>query len=214
MENKVTNDIADLREHLLGLAGRVEDHLEKAFQSFTNSDVALSKEVRREDSIINEMELDIEAECLKILALDHPVATELRFVLSVMRINTHLERIADLAAGVAKRGAKVIQAQELLNIPEAIPRMMNATTKMVHQAIRSLALGDTGIAQEVRDADDYVDDLRKEVLDWAQANASTFTATSISFITIATKIERVADLATNIAEDVIFAIDGSIVRHT
>ena len=214
MENKVAKDISDLRSHLLELANRVQKHLEKAFKSFTDSDVAMSKEVRRKDSIINDMELDIESECLRILALDHPVASELRFVLTVMRINNHLERIADLAAGVAKRGAKVNQAKELFNIPEAVPRMMDATTKMVHKAIQSLALDDTGIAQEVRDADDYVDDLRKEVLDWAQENASSLTATSISFITIATKIERVADLATNIAEDVIFAVDGSIVRHT
>lgn len=214
MQQKTTKDINGLRKSILLMGGRVEQQTTRAFQSLVEQDRTLAKEVRVDDEQINDMELDIEAECLEILALDHPVASDLRFVLSVMRINTNLERIADLAAGVAKRGSKITKAQETFTMPEAVPKMMNATIKMLHNAIEALAHDDTLLAGKVREADDEVDNLRKEVLSWAQDRAVELTATSISLITIATKIERIADMATNIAEDVIFAVEGENIRHS
>ena len=214
MQQKTTKDIASLRKDILLMGGKVEQQVTRSFQSMVEQDRALAKEVRGDDEQINDMELDVESECLDILALDHPVASDLRFVLSVMRINTNLDRIADLASGVAKRGSKIAKAHETFEMPKAVPAMMKATTQMLHNAIESLAHDDTLLARKVREADDEVDDLRKEVLSWAQENAAELTATSISLITIATKIERIADMATNIAEDVIFAVEGEYIRHS
>ncbi len=196
------------------MGGQVEQLVTRSFQSLVEGDRGLAKEVRIEDHEIDEMEIDVEAECLEILALDQPVASDLRLVLAVMRINTNLERISDLAGGVAKRGSKITKAHEVFDMPTAVPEMMEATKLMLHNAIESFAHDDALLARKVREADDKVDDLRKDVLDWAQENAAKLTATSISLITVATKIERIADLATNIAEDVIFMIEGEVVRHS
>jgi phosphate transport system protein len=160
------------------------------------------------------MELGIEAVCLEILALDQPVASDLRLVLAVMRINTSLERIADLASGVAKRGSKIAKAHEVFTMPKSITDMMQATASMLHNSVESFAHSDPLLARKVREADDQVDDLRKDVLRWTQQHIAELTLTSISLVTVATKIERIADLATNIAEDVIFMIEGEVVRHT
>ncbi|MBC8309772.1 MAG: phosphate signaling complex protein PhoU [Planctomycetes bacterium] len=214
MQQKTTKDINGLRKSILLMGGRVEQQITRAFQSIVEQDRTIGKEVRVDEEQINDMELDIEAECLEILALDHPVASDLRFVISVMRINTSLERIADLAVGIAKRGSKITKAQESFTVPESVPEMMKATIKMIHNAIESLAHDDTILARKVREADDEVDDLRRKVLFWAQQNAAKLTATSISLITIASKIERIADMATNIAEDVIFAVEGENTRHS
>ena len=214
MQQKTTKDIASLRKDILLMGGKVEQHVSKAFQSVLDSNRSMAKEVRGEDELINDMELDVESECLEILALDHPVASDLRFVLAVMRINTNFERIADLAAGVAKRGSKIAKAHESFTLPPSVSQMMQATTVMLHNSIEALAHNDPLLARKVREADDEVDSLRKDILVWAQENAAQLTATSISVITIATKIERIADMATNIAEDVIFAIEGEIIRHS
>ncbi|MAI66796.1 MAG: phosphate transport system regulatory protein PhoU [Phycisphaerae bacterium] len=214
MNTKIEKGISRLRKDILLMAGEVESQVYRSFQSLVEQNRDLAKEVRVDDTNINSMEMDLESECLEILALDHPVASDLRFVLATMRIVNSLERMADLAAGVAKRGSKISKSKDIVVMPSALLGMMNSTTAMIKNVIESLASDDTLLARRVRESDDEVDELRKEVLSWAQSSIADLTATSISIITIATKIERIADLATNIAEDVIFAVEGENVRHS
>ena len=209
-------ELTKLRRSILTMGANVEQRVRDACHALLERDFDAATRVRQGDREINNMEIDIEEECLRILALSQPVASDLRFVLSVLRINVNLERIGDLAKSIAKR-ALDLQEQGYYEAPDSLRMMCQASTEMLSNAITALADEDVDLAQLVRRSDDRVDDLQKEVFAWAQeeiANNVNKTETAIDLLTAARKLERIGDQSTNIAEDVIFMSEGSSVRHT
>ncbi len=209
------DELIDLRRSILAMGAEVEQRLKLASRALFEFDRDAADYVRGSDDEIDRMEIDIEEGCLKVLALSQPVASDLRFVLAVMRINGNLERIGDNARSIAKRALDL----DKLNpppFPEALTRMSTETLGMFSAALASLADEDPTLANRVRATDDRVDDLQKEIFVWVQNEIPQHveqTQAAIDILSAARKYERIADLATNIAEDVIFLTEGSLVRH-
>jgi phosphate transport system protein len=209
-------ELTDLRRAILTMAATVEQRVSRVITALLNQDLELAKKVRHGDREIDEMEIDIEAECLRILALSHPVAGDLRFVLSVMRINTDLERAADVAKGIAKRVIHLDRSTTVQS-PQALAEMGAAAQEMFSNAVGALANEDTDLCRRIRRSDDRVDDLQREVIVWAQSEVPhhvDWLDAAIDILSIAKNLERIGDLATNIAEDVVFLIEGAVIRHT
>ncbi len=208
--------LTELKQAILVMGANVEHRVKQATMAILNRDEAAAATVRAGDDEIDRMELDIEEECLRILALSHPVAGDLRFVLAVMRINSELERIADLARSIAKR-AQDLQRMETLSFPPGLKLMAEETRGMLSGVLTALSDQDAEFARRIRLADDRVDDLLKEIFAWIQEEIPRHvehTEQAIDVLSVARKLERIADLATNMAEEVIFLIEGEIVRHS
>lgn len=209
------SELTDLRRSILSMGASVEQRLNQSIRALFEFDTEAGRFVKAHDDDIDRMEVDIEAECLKVLALSQPVAGDLRFVLAVMRINNNLERIADMARGIAKRALDL----DKLNpppFPDALVKMAEETRGMFSNALASLADQDAVLARRVREHDERVDDLQKEIFVWVQREIPRHveqTSAAIDILSAARKFERIADLCTNIAEDVIFLTEGSLVRH-
>jgi phosphate transport system protein len=216
MPIKLQSELMTLRRMILTMAAGVEQRVRNAIRSLLQDDHDLAQTVRRGDREIDEMEVDIESECLRILALTAPVAGDLRFVLAVIRINNDLERVADMAKGIAKR---VLDLHEkgYIEMPKALRDMASSAEQMLHDSVAALANEDAELCRRIRRSDQHVDDLLKEIFAWVQSEIPAHverTAAAIDVLSIARKLERIADLATNIAEDVVFVIEGSVIRHT
>ena len=216
MTADIAKELTGLRRAILTLGASVESRVNQALEAFLERNLAGAQHVRSSDHEIDEMEVDIEAECLRVLALCGPVASDLRFVLAVIRIDKDLERIADHAKSISKR---VIDLNELkpIEIPTSIYTLASTAQEMLGDSLRALAESDAQLAQRVRQADQIVDDIQKEVFDWVQVQIARnvdSTRTVIDVLSIVRAIERIADLSTNVAEDVIFFTKGRVVRHT
>jgi phosphate transport system protein len=208
-------EMTALRRMILSMGAAVEQRVQRATTALLDHDLETALLVRTGDREIDQMELEIEEECLRVLALLHPVAGDLRFVLAVMRINANLERIADMAKGIAKR---VLDLEELHRVehPPSLRLMAESTCRMLAEALRALSDQSAAIAYRVRNDDQRIDDLLKEIFTWAQSEIPHHienTEAAIHLLSVARKLERIADVATNIAEDVIFFAEGSLVRH-
>ncbi len=211
----LTTELVELRKAILTMGAAVEQRLNQAINAMLQHDQAAAESVRAGDDEIDEMEIRIEQECLRVLALSHPVAGDLRFVLAVMRINSNLERIADHANSIAKR---VLDLEHLpaIKVPDALLKMISETREMFTSALKALADGDAALARKVRRSDQRVDDLLKEIFEWVRTvltNQSESSEAVIDLLSVSRKIERIADVSTNIAEDVIFLTEGAVVRH-
>lgn len=211
----LVRELTELRKAILTMGAAVEQSVRRSLEALLRRDVEVAQLVRSQDKEIDRMELDIEEECLRVLALSHPVAGDLRFVLAVMRINTNLERIADMAKSIAKR---VIDLDRLspTTVPASLEQMAAETQVMLADTLRALADQDAPLARRIRANDDRVDDLMKEVFSWVQAeipNNISHTESAIDYLSIARKLERMADVSTNIAADIIFLSEGHLVRH-
>ncbi len=193
-----------------------ESRVAQSFEALLDRKLTVAKEVRSGDDEIDKMETDIESECLRILALDAPVASDLRFVLAAMRINSSLERIADMARAVAKKAIKLEKLPHV-DFPPSIKEMADLVLLMVRDACTALASDDQQLATAVRRRDTYVDQKNKEFFAWVVSTLSTSATNAeaiIHMLIVGRTIERIGDLAVTIAEDVIFAVGGEIVRHT
>lgn len=215
MPMQLLKELVDLRRNILTMGAAVEQRIHWAMRALLEGDMEAAQLVRKGDNEIDRMEIINEEECLRILALTHPVAGDLRFVLSAMRINTNLERIADMARSVAKRAIDLHQLRTV-EMPPSLATMATETEHMFVSAMKALADEDADLAQRIRKDDQRVDDLQKEVFAWAQVEIPRHvedTEAAIDVLSIARKLERIADVCTNIAEDVIFMSKGSLVRH-
>lgn len=216
MGMELVKEITALRRSILTMGAVVEQRVCRAVKALLDHDMDAAREIRTGDREVDQMELEIEEECLRVLALLHPVAGDLRFVLAVMRINTNLERIADMAKGIAKRVLDLEQLPQRVDAPEAVRQMAAATCRMLADALSALADQSTAQAYRVRDDDERIDALLKEIFAWAQREIPHHverTEATIDILSVARKLERIADVTTNIAEDVIFFTEGSLVRH-
>jgi phosphate transport system protein len=215
MSIDLPSELTLLRRSILEMCSEIELRLDQALKGLFQKKKDPALEVRHGDKDVNEMEMEIEAICLRILALSNPVAGDLRFVLAVMRINNNLERIGDLEKSIAKRALSLIKNP--MDLPDGLPVMAETTRDMLRACVQALADEDAERARKVRQSDQIVDDLQKEVIAWVQQEIPRqidSTAAAIDIMSIARKLERIADVATNISEDVIFLVEGSMVRHT
>ncbi|MHC4908120.1 MAG: phosphate signaling complex protein PhoU [Planctomycetota bacterium] len=210
-------ELVSLRRSILAMGASVEQRVGRIVESMQCGDIQLARSVRIADDEIDEMEVDIESECLRILALTQPVAGDLRFVLTVLRINSELERIADGAKGIAKRIIDLERLGAVVVPPESLLEMARCAHRMLGDAIAALADENAVLCRRIKNEDKRVDALQKEIFAWAQTTIPEdvgVTSAAIDILSIASKLERMGDLAENIAEDVVFLIDGSLVRHT
>jgi phosphate transport system protein len=209
------HELTNVRQMILSMAGSVEHQVDRAIKALVNKDITLARRVCADDSEINTIELEIENECLRIFALAHPVAGDLRFVMAVLRINSNLERIGDKAKTIAKRIIDLIDCAPV-NLPPALIQMSRESQKMLSDALTALANQDADLCRHVRRSDDQVDALQKEIFGWAHLEIPAHVESThavIDVLSISRALERIADLSADIAEDVIFLVEGAIVRH-
>lgn len=209
------HEIENLKAEILTLGALVEEQIRKAMTALDKRDSELAEEVILGDKKIDEFEIHIEEECLKILALYQPVARELRFVVTVLKMNNDLERIGDLAANIAKR-ARFLSKRDKIDLVAKFALVATKVQSMVKRALESLVNTDMEVAREVISADDEIDKLTKQLLKEtikATEQNCHYVKEYFSIRSISKNLERIADSATNIAEDVIYLCSGEIVRH-
>ena len=204
-----------LKKKLLFLSSDVEKNFNLAVRALTERNSTLAKEVAQTDHLIDLYEVEVEEECLKILALHQPVASDLRYIVAALKINNDLERIADLAVNIAERALRISAAADI-RPPFDVNAMAGKTRDMVSKALDSLIQLNADGAQWVRRADDEVDMMNREVYEII-FNEIRKTPENlevlIDYLSVSKHLERIADYATNIAEDVLYMIEGQIIRH-
>jgi phosphate transport system protein len=208
-------EIDNLKKLILSLGALVEEQIQRAMTALERRDETLANEVIMKDREIDSLEIVIEEECLKILALYQPVAKELRFVVAVLKMNNDLERMGDLAANMAKR-AKYLAKKERIDLVYEFSAIAEKTQAMVKKSLDALVNTDVDLAREVCAADDEVDEMTRQMvyktMDAIQKNPEK-TAEYFNIRSISKNLERIADSATNIAEDVVYLCSGEIIRH-
>jgi len=208
-------DLDSLKKDIVHLGSLVQNSTQSVVEFLgTKSEQQLQDVLEYEDRI-NELEVDIEEHCLKVLALHQPVAIDLRFIIVIMKVNNDLERMGDQAVNISHRVKSLMDGPELpISLP--IDEMTNAVQKMVSLSLEALVSQDPAIARKVVDMDDIVDDLNAQTYDLIretiQANPSLVNS-AMSMATISSNLERIGDLCTNIAEEVIFMVEGQVIRH-
>lgn len=209
------NEIEKLKKKLLALYAKVEEQLWQAVKSVKERNSDLAHKVIGHDCIIDEEEVDIEEECLKILALYQPVAIDLRFIITAMKINNDLERIGDLSVNIAER-SEFLAHHDPVNTPFDFELMAEKTQVMVRKSIDALVNIDCSLAHQVCEMDDEVDAINKQMYDLVKQSILKHPKnieSLIHLLSVSRHLERIGDHATNIAEDVIYMAEGRIIRH-
>lgn len=210
-----SEELEHLREMLLKMAMLVETSIKDSVRSLVDRDSELAKRVIAEDYRINTYDVKIDEECIKLLALKQPMGKDLRFITTAMKITSELERIADNSVNIAERAIELNQ-EPLLKPYIDIPRMSEIAQGMVRDTIKAFVNEDKDLAMDVIMRDDEVDDLNEmiwqELMEIMTRDPSTLSR-AVKITYVSKYLERIADHATNIAEDVIFMIEGKIIRH-
>ena len=215
MSKHLERDIQHIHRRLMNLFAIVEKMIDNAVRALCEKRVELAKEVIDTDKQVNSTEVEIEEECLKILALHQPFASDLRRITTVLKINDELERMADLACNIAER-AECMHKHSFFPIPEQLPEMVSQATRMIQMALDSFVNSDAELAKQVILVDEQVDRYNREIIEELRElmkQDPNLVEPSLHCFSASRHIERVADLAENIAEDVIYLVDGDIVRH-
>jgi phosphate transport system protein len=215
MSKHLERDLEALEREILDQSSRVEVMIATACQALIERRTDLAMEVAASELEINVREVKIEEECLKILALHQPVAVDLRRTATILKINTELERIADLAVNIAERTISLAEHPEF-QIPAKLERMFVRASDMVHEALNAFVDQDVDAAREVCRRDDEVDDYNRRVIEdllETMRTRSDLVAAALHFFSVCRHVERIGDCATNIAEDVIYLVEGEIARH-
>jgi len=214
-DRKYEEELKDLRERLLRMAGQVEQMISDAIAALLDRDAELARRTIEADNKVNRCEIETDELCLIILAKRQPMASDLRFLIQAFKMVTDLERIGDLAVNICER-VLVLADMPAFNAPPGIPKMATIVQSMLHDAVDAFVAGDAECAQEVIDRDDEVDDLYREtfraVLDLMRAEEDNVER-GIRYQAVAKLLERMADHVTNLAEQVIFLVRGEDVRH-
>jgi phosphate transport system protein len=215
MTKHLHRDMESVQQDILAMSAMVEEMIHKACRALREKNWSLAKEVIEGDALIDEREVRVEEECLKILALHQPVAIDLRRTAAVLKINNDLERIADLAVNIAERAQCLADEDDFL-VPPALGEMTKVATAMVRDALDSFVELDPLTARRVIDRDDVVDNYNRVVIEEMQKRMSAcpeHIGAAMHCFSAARHIERIADHATNIAEDVVYLVEGEICRH-
>lgn len=207
--------IIDLRRNLLALGALVELRVANVIEVVRDGDVELARKVRSGDAEIDQMQLDLENECMKLLALGSPVASDLRMILTAMRVSNELERIADMCKGISKRVIRLVEAGNY-SYPAALVQMAEGALAMLRDVLVAFSNEDIKLCLEIRKADNYIDRLNREVVVWAREwieQDVEKSGAAIELLAVGQRIERLADIVTAIAEDTVFLVEGRLVRH-
>lgn len=216
MHRHFEEELTRLKEKILKMGALVETQIAASIKALVERDTNLAKQTIQNDHLVNAMDVEIDEECIRLLALYQPAARDLRFITTAMKITTDLERMSDLAEDICERSIELAEEQ-LLKPYIDIPRMADAAQKMVREALDAFVNKDAKLARKVCSEDQFIDDLThqifRELLSFMVEDPTTITrAVRVSFI--AKYIERIGDHATNIAEMVVYLVEGKIIRHT
>jgi len=208
-------ELQNLRNQLLTMGGMVEERVHRAVHALVHRSEEDAKRIIASDKEVNDLQMDVDNRCLKLLATQTPLAVDLRLITSAMKINADLERIGDQAVNVAESVLVLIPQPPLKPLID-IPRMAGIAEKMIRDALDAFVKKDAELARDVLRRDDEVDELKdqvfRELLTYMMADPGTIQR-ALSLILISRNLERIADHATNIAEDVIFIAEAKDVRH-
>jgi phosphate transport system protein len=216
MSQHLQKEIDALKEKIIFMGTEVEDRVYRATVSLINRNQQMAQAVLAGDHEIDLLEVNIEEDCLKILALYQPVATDLRFIIAVLKINSDLERVGDLAVGIAERSSFLIE-QPQVPIAFDMSAMMHTVESMLTRSIEALVNLDVQKAHRVRSEDDRVDAMNREMYAIVKDEMVKFPEhinILLHNLSISRHLERIADHASNIAEDVIYLVNAEIVRHS
>ena len=215
MQRHFDEELQQLKAKLLRMGGLAEGQIQNALQALIARDSVLAAQVIEGDHRVNALDVEIDEDCIGLLALQQPAARDLRLITTAMKIATELERISDLAESISERAIELNREPQLKPYID-IPRMGNWAVTMVKESLDSFVRGDVYLAQKVLKDDDFVDDLMgqlfRELLSYMLEDPRTISR-AIRLTFVAKSIERVADHATNIAELVIYMVEGKIIRH-
>jgi phosphate transport system protein len=205
----------ELKEQLLVMAGLAEQAIQRAVEAYRVRDLSICDLVSRSEIAINRLERDIDQAALDLLAMEQPMAIDLRFILSVIKINADLERVGDAAKSISER-VRSMDLMPAVELPVDIPRMASLASEMVRKSLQAFIDGDADAARTVLSMDDAVDAMNRsafKALTKVMEEESHLAPQALNALMISRSLERVADHATNIAEDVIFWVQGADVRH-
>lgn len=209
------NELRKLKKKIFSQCTIVEENLRFAIKSLLSKDILLAEKVIEKDTQIDNFEIEIEEDCLKMLALYQPVATDLRLIVSILKINTDLERVGDLAQNIGQRAKKLALIEGEVRDFD-FNDMCNIALKMLNDSIDSLVDLDMKKAQNVIDTDNEIDAMNSRMYDIFVEQVSKDPHKMklyLNYLSVSRYLERIADHATNISEDVIYMIEGTIVRH-
>lgn len=215
MAGHLQRAIEKIKKEILTLGAMVEDRFKKAVYAIKTEDLELAQQIIDTDFEVDEREIEVEEECLKILALYQPVATDLRFLVAVIKINNDLERIADYASNIAQR--LKTSSDDPNKFKYDYTTMGDKAAKMLRMSLDALVRMDVDMAYNVRDMDEQINLMRNEAYDAMKKDIQEhpeMASEIINMYLISRHIERIGDHTTNIAEEVIYLIEGEIVRHT
>jgi phosphate transport system protein len=216
MERHFEQDLNKLKQSLLKMSSVVEEMIHGAVRSLIDRDVALSKEVRGRDKEVDRMENEIDEMCIRLLALLQPMATDLRFITMAFKIDTDLERMADMAVNIGKCTRAIAKDLSAPHLLTDIPHMADLTEEMTRESIASFINRDSALARKVCSRDQEIDDIRNKttrlLLTYMMENPRNITV-GTELLLASRHLERIADHATNIAEDVVYMVEGVVIKH-
>lgn len=216
MKRHFENELLYLKEAVLQLSQEAEDAVREAVRAVAEIDVESARKIIDYDEQIDQNEIRIEEECLKILALHQPMAGDLRYVIALLKMNNEIERIGDLAVNIAERVVNLAQEEAPENNVLNFTPMLNESKDMLHNAMKSLVDQNSQLAAQVIRQDDVVDDMHHthfQKISEQIRKTPEYTNFYLSMLSVSRNLERMADCATNICEDVIYLVQGRIVRH-
>jgi len=215
LETHFEKELETLKSDLLRMASFVEEAIRNAVQSLVKRDSELVQKTFDGEDRINKLEIEIEEECLKLIALRQPMAADLRFITAAMKIITDLERMGDQAVNIAERATSLNEEPQLKPYID-IPKMAKIAQSMVKDVLDAFVNRDSKLARSVCERDDLIDGLNdqvfRELLTYMLSDPNTITR-AVHLIIVSRCLERIADHATNIAEDVIFMVDALVIKH-
>ncbi|WP_182868870.1 phosphate signaling complex protein PhoU [Stieleria mannarensis] len=215
MSKHLQRELESLREQLVDQCTVVEQMIQMAVRALVEGRTDFAQRVIESDEGVDMSDVKIEEECLKLLALHQPVAADMRWLITVVKVNGELERMADTACNIAER-AKAISEFPLFNVPEQMNEMVDVTVRMVRRALDAFVTHDAKMAVEVIKMDDAVDQQNREIIDYLQEFMKTDTSVvepALHCFSASRLLERIGDLAENLAEETIYLVEGEIVRH-
>ncbi len=215
MSIHLIRDLESLHRDILSMCAMVEEMIHLAVDALQKPNHQLAMDLARRDDDIDRWDVRIEEECLKILALHQPVAIDLRRITSVLKITAELERVADLSVHIAERASALVNRSEVF-VPEKLKAMAQLALEMLHRSIDAYVVLDSIMARQVCAEDDRVDQMNREIiqeLTGVMKSSPTLVEPALHLFSASRHVERIADHATNIAEDVVYLVEGAIIRH-
>ena len=209
------NELQGLKNRLLSMGALVEQRVHRAVQALMDRNLGAAEDIVRGDQEVNELQIEIDERCLRLFALQQPMASDLRLITAAMKINADLERIGDQAVNIAEQAVRIL-AHPPLKPQIDLPRMAEIAERMTRESLDAFVRKDADLARAILARDDEVDQLKDHVfrvlLTYMMADPGTIER-ALSLILVSRHLERIADHATNIAEDVIFVVEAKDVRH-